>query len=545
MKKKKNNYTALEHQLIQTRRAMYRDFSKFRKYYFPHYHRTEDAAFHMGLAATLNRISTVRNSKLAIAAPRGSAKSTIISLEYAVYSICYNLEKCIILISSTAERASESLSTIKREMETNDRLIKDFPEVCELRVKPEPRRWSKGEIITKNDIMVTALSVGQNIRGKRNSQHRPSLIILDDIEGNEMVQQEDSRYKLQDWFEKSVLKAGDNGTNFIFAGTIHHYGSLLAQYTDRQLTPGWESCIYRSIIHWSEAAAEWQEWANIFCRRKDFGGLLGPEGSRAYFETYRDKMLAGTEVLWPQNKSYYDLMVLRQEGGEASFDSEMQNEPVNPRECLFKVEEFHFWDDKFKDEEALLASIPHKQLFISCDPSMGKSTTHGDFSAIITGVKDIRNKIVYLLDADMSRRQPENLIDTIVSYMKIRKVDKLIFESNNFQHLLLEEIQKRAREKNIHFTTEAIENRKDKIGRIHALEPFLKTGQIQLRRTQVDLIHQFKYFPKGRHDDGPDAVEMLYQTAADYVDFAAVTEGYRRLVEGIMREQERQRYYYW
>lgn len=44
--------------------------------------------------------------------------------------------------------------------------------------------------------------------------------------------------------------------------------------------------------------------------------------------------------------------------------------------------------------------------------------------------------------------------------------------------------------------------------------------------------HHARSFTRGRHDDGPDVVEMLYQIDADYVDFAAITEGLSRVVQG-------------
>ena len=512
----------VEQKLIRFRRSAYRDFRQFRLYYFPHYHKNPDAPFHGGLATTLNDLVASRPSKLALAAPRHSAKSTIITLQYVVYCVCFHLEELIVIVSSTAERATEYLSHVKQELETNERLRKDFPEVCELDKKPEPLRWSKREIITKNNVMVTALSVGQNIRGKRHNQHRPTLVVLDDIEGNDMVQNEDSRYKLKDWFEKSVLKAGQGKTNFIFAGTIHHYGSLLAQYTDRQRTPGWDGRIFRSVIKWSEAIREWETWRNIYRTQTEFEGQTGPDAAKAFFEANRDAMLAGTDVLWPQRTSYYDLMVMREVEGEISFDSEMQNEPVNPRDSIFKVDQIQFWDDRFPDEAALIGSMRHPIFFAACDPSLGKFTTRGDFSAIITAVKDTGNNPVHVLDVDLERRQPENLIDTLIGYVESRDIGTLALETNGFQQLLVDELEKKARNKGLGLTIKEVEHRRDKVARIQTLEPFLKTGRLLLSRRHRALIEQLKYFPKGLHDDGPDALQMLYEVASQYADWSWV-----------------------
>lgn len=78
-------------------------------------------------------------------------------------------------------------------------------------------------------------------------------------------------------------------------------------------------------------------------------------------------MLAGTEVLWEEKLSYYDLMVMKVTEGEASFNSEEQNEPINPEDCVFNEEWFDYYNEAemdFKDKDF--------QFFGFVDPSLGK-----------------------------------------------------------------------------------------------------------------------------------------------------------------------------
>ena len=117
------------------------------------------------------------------------------------------------------------------------------------------------------------------------------------------------------------------------------------------------------------------------------------------------------------------------------------------------------------------------------------------------------------MDVDMDRRRPENLMETILGYAQSRGVQKLAVESNNFQELLVSDLRKRARERNLYLEIIPLDHKQDKVARIQSLEPFLKSGQIQLSHKHRALIEQLKYFPRGRHDDGPDALEMLYQIA--------------------------------
>jgi len=513
MTPKQNKFKSLQSRLIAHRRTAYRDFALFRRFYFKHYHKAPDAAFHGELAGLLNTTSLKRNIKLAIAAPRNSAKSTIITLEYVIYSICHKREDFIVIISNTAEQAAGFLTNVKDELESNNRLKLDFPEVCELMVKPKPVKWAQKTITTKNGIKVMVLSVDQNIRGWKHHEHRPTLIILDDVETNESVKSDDSRYKLQDWFEKAVLKSGSSRTNVIFTGTIHHYGSLLAQYTNPKTAPGWISQIYRSITSESGAINEWQTWKDIYHFRREFNSATGPEAALAYFMERKGTMLAGTAVLWPQSKGYYDLMVMREQDGVVSFDSEMQNEPVNPRDCFFNVDDFHFWDKKYTSAEELISTLKNPVFFAACDPSLGKEKSRGDYSAILTGVKDYDTDTLYLIDVDLERRQPDNLIETILDYLKLRDVSHLAIESNNFQEVLVDNLRKKCTERKISTYIDPVQHTKDKTSRVQALQLFLKSGKIQLSRSHTALIDQLKYFPKHRHDDGPDALEMLYIAA--------------------------------
>jgi hypothetical protein len=157
---------------------MSKDFAFFRKYYFPNYNTISDADFHRELVALLQRITSKRGEKLAVAAPRGSAKSTIVGTQYILYCICHKIEEFVLLISSTSDQAALLLKHIKDELEKNERLIQDFPEVCELGTKPKPPRWTQYEIITRNGIKILALGTGQKVRGRRNRQFRPTFILF-------------------------------------------------------------------------------------------------------------------------------------------------------------------------------------------------------------------------------------------------------------------------------------------------------------------------------------------------------------------------------
>ncbi len=85
--------------------------------------------------------------RIAQAAPRGHAKSTLASLILPLWCIVGEKRKFIGLVSDTTEQAADFLEFIKAELDANERLIEDFPEAC-----GEGRVWKAGQAITRNNV---------------------------------------------------------------------------------------------------------------------------------------------------------------------------------------------------------------------------------------------------------------------------------------------------------------------------------------------------------------------------------------------------------
>ena len=505
----------LSKKLIETRRQVFKDFLRFRKYYFKEYHEVPDAKFHEELSKLLMEITKKRRSKIAIAAPRDSAKSTIITLEYVIYCICYKIESYIVIISNTREQAVGFLRDVKHELENNERLLQDFPEACDRQIKPKPSPWKEIEILTSNKVKVTALGTDQEIRGRRNAKDRPTLILLDDIETSEPIQSPDNINKLEDWLTKSVLKAGSNITNIIYTGTIHHYDSLLAKFTGDNEYPGWIKRIYRSIISEPERMDLWEQWKRIFSRKELYEGKDGKEAAIRLFKANRKEMLKGAKVLWPARKNYHDLMIQREEEGAFSFDAEMQNEPVNRRDCSFPQEDTHFWDDMYKIEEELLSflnSLGYVQFLGACDPSMGKEGIRGDRSGIITLARVLGDNKMYVLDADIAKRLPDKIYEDILMRHRQRNYSYFAFEVVGAQEAMAMELQKHATNEGLPLNIYEVRPlHQHKITRIQTLQPMIKHCEILLSRKHYSLLEEMRHFPKGRFDDGLDALQMAVQ----------------------------------
>ena len=315
----------------------------FCKIYLSQHFTRPCSKMHEELFPLLESATQERKARLAIAAPRGHAKTTVVSLGYLLWSIVYDREPFIVLISNTADQAVQILTDLKQELESNPLIHQDFPEVAEpVGRKPSPKRWRQREIQTRNGILVSALGAGQKLRGRKHGANRPTLIVLDDVEGEAEAASAEQREARQSWFQRAVLKAGVfDRSNVLVLGTLLHYDSLLARLVGigrERPAAGWKSRRFQAVLSWATNEELWQDWENVFTHRDDFEGRSGKEAAFEFYKEWEEEMLEGTEVLWPEHESYLDLMEIRLTEGRASFDSEKQNDPVDASSCFFDPE---------------------------------------------------------------------------------------------------------------------------------------------------------------------------------------------------------------
>ena len=486
------------------------DMEFFGRAYFPHYfsrpspefHRELDAIWQQGVlkgrypltAADTKTISRLPGVRRAVAAPRGHAKSTNLTFKGTMHSTLYGYKHYPIIISDSSEQAEGFLDNIRVEFEENTAILEDFG----------PRAgsvWRSNVLVTKTNIKIEAIGSGKKIRGRKHRNWRPDLIILDDVENDENVRTPEQRKKLKDWFDKAVSKCGDDYTDIVYIGTLLHYDSLLAKTL---ANPAYRSIKYKAVIRFSQADDLWQQWETIFT---DLSNDDREADALAFFQAHKTAMLEGTQVLWEEKLSYYDLMVMRVSEGEASFNSEEQNEPINPDDCLFMEE----WFDYYNEAEVNFGD-PAFDFFGFIDPSLGK-TKRSDFSAIVTLAKHKGSGYMYVVDADIERRHPDRIIADVLAKERWLRASfghgyrKLGAETNQFQWFLKEELAKASAKAGLYLPIEEVQQTSDKVMRVQTLQPDVKNKYIKFNRRHKRLLEQLTQFPMGAHDDGPDALE--------------------------------------
>jgi hypothetical protein len=82
-------------------------------------------------------------------------------------------------------------------------------------------------VFKKHGARITVASTEQSIRGIRHNEHRPDLIICDDVEDVQSTKTREGRDKTYHWLDGEVIPAGDRKTRLIIVGNLLHEDSLL------------------------------------------------------------------------------------------------------------------------------------------------------------------------------------------------------------------------------------------------------------------------------------------------------------------------------
>lgn len=491
------------------------DLSYFGRAYLSHYFTRKSPAFHEELdhiwtdgvmkgknpLENSREISGLKGSRNVTAAPRGHAKSTNLTFKDTLHAILYKYKHYCIIISDSTEQAEGFLEDIKTELEDNTAIREDFGEL------KGDKAWRSGVLLTKTDIKVEAIGSGKKIRGRKHRNWRPDLIVLDDIENDENVNTPEQRRKLKSWFEKAVSKAGDTYTDIMYIGTVLHYDSLLSNVLKN---PRYHARKYRAVISEAVNTKLWDEWESIYINLFDEDHEAN---AKTFFEANREEMLKGTEVLWEDKLSYYDLMEIKISEGAASFNSELQNDPVDPDNATFNPEWFDYYEPELVDFKS------RDFIFIGAnDPSLGKNKK-SDTSSIINLALNLTTGYMYVADASIEKRKPDIIIEDIFEMSRRFKRDygagfyRFGVETVQFQYYFKEVMAARSAETGEYLPIDEITNTVNKVLRIESLQPVIKNKYLKFNREHKTLLRQLEEFPFGRNDDGPDGLEMAVRLA--------------------------------
>lgn len=292
---------------------------------------------------------------------------------------------------------------------------------------------------------------------------------------------------------------------------------------------GWKRQKYAAIKSWATNTTLWDEWEKIYTNLENENSL---EDAEAFYKANEEAMLEGVDVLWPEGEPYYRLMEFKLNFGLAALYSEKQNEPFDPDRQILnpdlcetftvlwpgdvswpvslkgegKIDGFVIW----RGEKGFIHSSDLKIIAFH-DPAMGEDPKKGktgasDYAAIVVCGQD-HSSNVYVLDVYLKRDKPSQQIANAFSLYSKWGVEAMYLETVGFQGLLKRHYQEAQEEYGSQIRVIGVNQHKNKLQRIAAMEPYFSNGWIRLNSSlNRTFIDQIRLFPTV-NDDGPDALE--------------------------------------
>jgi hypothetical protein len=390
-------------------------------------------------------------------APRESGKSTMLFLGLTLWAMAYGWRKFIVVYSDTEGQARTHLRSLKLELAQNERLRRDFPELCApLKVGGRAVLNDMTGYLAGNGSALMIKGMNSATLGVKMRERRPDALFLDDIEpkeGRYSIEQKNTR--LTDLID-AILPCNFNAVVQIVGTTVMH----------------------GSIIHDIIEGADWVRAQNI--QLHHFPGII------------EDPVTGEERSCWPEK---WSLEFLRHKRltDKRSYAKNFENRPV-PADGTF-------WDDDDITYADLSPYVSERILVL--DPAAKSKKTNDETGIGMLGFAENVQKVLVERVVGV-RLKPEELrqqVHQIVARHRIRRVVVDVTNGGDWVVNSLGPLPGGAR-----FLPVSI--RRSKADRFSDLHYRYQRRKVVHLRPFPELETQMKAYPRTLHDDRIDVVAI-------------------------------------
>lgn len=416
---------------------------------------------------------------IAIAAPRGHAKSTAVTHTFVLASVLFRERDFALIISDTEGQAIQFLGDIKKELQENEQLIatfgvKRFVKDAETDIIVEFQDGAQFRIIAKGSE--------QKVRGLKWRNKRPNLIIGDDLENDEIVMNEDRRAKFRNWFFNALVPAGSDDCLYRIVGTILHMDALL-----ERLMPPWgdKTTETNGLKHWSTEERPWLA-VRYQAHTEDFSKIL-----------WKEKF--PKERLLEIRKMYIE------QGFPEGYSQEYLNYPIDEENAFFRRDDFPDVDEEGKDE--------YLEYYVGGDLAISEKDTRAYSVFVIAGMN--AKGILKVVDVRRFRGDSLDIIQEFFAIHSKYKPQAFFVEKENILRSVGPVLFEKMRETGIYLNIgedTMIVPTQDKMKRAQSIRARARAGGVQVRHDTYwadAFLTELIQFPRGVYKDQVDALAML------------------------------------
>lgn len=185
-----------------------------------------------------------------------------------------------------------------------------------------------------------------------------------------------------------------------------------------------------------------------------------------------------------------------------SFSSQYQQEPTNR-----ETQEFHEERFKYHGENTPNKTPPNLRIFTALDPAF-KQGQENDQTSIMT-IWFLWDE-AYILEYTAGRLSATDVQDKIIYHIQKRRPEKVGIEAFQAQSMINTFLKNELTKRGIFANIEEIRQSGDKLSKIRMLIPLYRAGKIYHKTGMDELELEEKRFPRGKHDDIVDSLQMCY-----------------------------------
>ena len=441
----------------------------FGRYCFPTALRKQTPPFHHEVYSAL---ADDDEKRVLIAAPRGTAKSTVTTLIYPLWRLAFKRsdeDLFIVIISESQAQSINFLSRIKYHLTHSDNFRKTFGDMG----PNTASRWTHTDVVLANGTRIIAVGTGQRVRGFIEGDTRPNLIVVDDFESELNAFTPEARAKNRKWMTEAVIPSLSDDGKICMIGTVIS-----------------EDC----FLYWAKESETWKV---------------------LWYSIWNDE----EKSIWPERFPKSRILGIKKEfesvGNLNGFYQEYMNIAQSPDNAPFKPEwiQLHHYDyERINGQNCLVREVGDEKKIIPVDVYCGVDpasslSARADFFVVATiGVDHDNNK--YIIDVYRNRispaEQPKILIDAYKKYRPRR----MKVETVGYQEALRVAVRDLMREENLYIPglETGVKPRNSKSERLMSLVPLFAKKQFYFRPQDIEPQQEFLSYPKGKHDDVMDAV---------------------------------------
>jgi len=430
-------------------------------------------------------LCTSDNKFVAIAAPRGHAKSTSISLSYVLANVLFRNRRFVLLVSDTEAQAAMFLGQIIQELQENQDIINlfDIKQTLEGIVKFE--KDSATDIIVQftdgTKFRIIAKGSEQKLRGMLWDGARPDLIVCDDIENDEVVMNKERREKFKRWVYGALLPCRSQNGIFRIVGTILHMDSFLEGLMPRESD---RHTIHEELKTYSERKAT--QWKAV--------------KYKAHNQDY-------SQILWPERRTGEEFQLIRQDyidrGLADVYSQEYLNIPTDESNTFFKRNDFLTLREEDKKKKL--------NYYIAGDFAISEKE-RADYTVLVIGGMD-EDGILHIKNVIRDRMDGLQIVDTMLALQRVYNPMAFGIEDTQITKSLGPFLNRAMIEQNVFINVLPLKpHRADKQTRARSIQARMRAGAVKFDKQSEwyqTLEDELMRFPRDKHDDQVDAIAYL------------------------------------